>query len=108
MLCKYYSNLSCNLLEITGIKILVRMVKGKKSCQHGLTQIQVRQLIWKKLIMDNFSAKKLQSHLFWGSMCDKLTNISQYTSPSFLKNMKIKLWATIMKQIFAFSIDRNK
>lgn len=58
--------------------------------------------------MDKFSAKKLQSNLFWGSMCDKLTNISHYTNPSFLKNTKIKLWTTTMKQIFAFSIDRNK
>lgn len=73
-----------------------------------VTQIQVNQFIGKKLATDKLNATELYSNLFWGSMCDKLTNISQDTNPSFLKNMNIKLWATIMKQIFAFKTDRNK
>lgn len=43
-----------------------------------ITQIQVKQFIWKKIAMDKFNAKELYSNLFWDSMCDKLTNNSRY------------------------------
>lgn len=41
-------------------------------------------------------------------MCDKLTNISQETNPHFLKNLNARLLVTIMKQIYAFSMNQKK
>lgn len=70
-----------------------------------IKQVQVSQ---KKLTMDKFNAKELYFNLFWSSMCDKLTNISQETNPYFLKNLNARLLVTIMKQIYAFSMNQKK
>lgn len=41
-------------------------------------------------------------------MCDKLNNISQEENLHFLENMNIRLIVTIIKIIYAFSVDQKK